>query len=130
MRRCRWARILGRCRIDFPSWPGLTRPSTPSFAAPRTWMPGTSPGMTRLRQLLPRLTRRTRVLDDRSEQLPALTVELHHLHLLVDAIVVRPGADLDAGQREARRVALDAGDLLHDVLTGQIVAALLQDLHQ
>src|SRR5580692_1433806 len=29
-----------------PSWPGLSRPSTSFFAA-KTWMPGTSPGMTR-----------------------------------------------------------------------------------
>ena len=44
-----------------------------------------------------RLTRRTRILHDRAEQLPAFAVELHHLHLLVDAVVVRPGVDLDAG---------------------------------
>jgi hypothetical protein len=31
--------------IFYPSWPGLTRPSTSSFAA-KTWMPGTRPGMT------------------------------------------------------------------------------------
>ena len=30
-----------------------------------------------------------RILDDRAEQLPTLAVELHHLHLLVDAIVGR-----------------------------------------
>jgi len=31
-----------------PSWPGLSRPSTPflQFIRSKTWMPGTSPGMT------------------------------------------------------------------------------------
>jgi hypothetical protein len=30
-----------------PSWPGLSRPSTSFLQQPRkTWMPGTSPGMT------------------------------------------------------------------------------------
>ena len=30
----------------FQSWPGLSRPSTPSCAAAKAWMPGTRPGMT------------------------------------------------------------------------------------
>src|SRR5271166_552881 len=30
-----------------PSWPCLSRPSTPSWPENKTWMPGTSPGMTR-----------------------------------------------------------------------------------
>jgi hypothetical protein len=46
------------------------------------------------------LTRRTRVLQDRAEHLPALAVELHHLKLLVDAVVSRRGVDLDTGQSE------------------------------
>src|SRR5437879_12883980 len=35
--------------LPLPSWPGLSRPST-SLAIPtlKTWMPGTSPGMTKL----------------------------------------------------------------------------------
>ena len=35
--------------LNKPSWPGLSRPST-SFATNKrkTWMPGTSPGMTRV----------------------------------------------------------------------------------
>jgi hypothetical protein len=28
--------------LSQPSWPGLSRPSTPCFAARKTWMPGTS----------------------------------------------------------------------------------------
>src|SRR4051794_13611766 len=33
------------------SWPGLSRPSTSFVAGPRTWMPGTRPGMTMLRSV-------------------------------------------------------------------------------
>ncbi len=29
-----------------PSWPGLSRPST-TFLLPKTWKPGTRPGMTK-----------------------------------------------------------------------------------
>jgi hypothetical protein len=34
--------------LSRPSWPGLSRPSTPLFLADavKTWMPGTRPGMT------------------------------------------------------------------------------------
>jgi hypothetical protein len=33
-----------------PSWPGLSRPSTPSLPTlDKTWMPGTCPGMSNLR---------------------------------------------------------------------------------
>ena len=35
----------GREDISPPSWPGLSRPSTPCLVA-KTWMPGTRPGMT------------------------------------------------------------------------------------
>ena len=45
----RWrsgSRPLIADRIHGSSWPGLTRPSTTSLAAPKTWMPGSSPGMT------------------------------------------------------------------------------------
>src|SRR5205807_7472082 len=42
-------KIKMRARIPItPSWSGLTRPSTSSCFVPRTWMPGTSPGMTTL----------------------------------------------------------------------------------
>ena len=40
-----------------------------------------------------RLARRAGVLEDRAEQFPALAVELHHLQLLVDAVIVRRGVD-------------------------------------
>ena len=52
------------------------------------------------------LTGRAGILDDRAEQLPALAVELHHLHLLVDAVIGRRGVGHHAGQRQA------AGDVL------------------
>ena len=43
------AAAQGGVRFSQPSWPGLTRPSTTYFLnAQRTWMPGTSPGMTEL----------------------------------------------------------------------------------
>jgi hypothetical protein len=44
-----------------------------------------------------RLTRQSRILQDRAEHLPALAVEPHHLELLVDAVVGRRGVDFDPG---------------------------------
>src|SRR5690348_9691113 len=36
--------------MNFLSWPGLSRPSTPlGCDDPKTWMPGTRPGMTKMR---------------------------------------------------------------------------------
>src|SRR5262245_39440184 len=70
------------------------------------------------------------VFEDRAEQFPALAVELHHLQLLVDAIVVRRGVGDDARQVQVELDVLEAGRLLHDVLAGQIVAARLQHMDQ
>src|SRR5581483_7519767 len=138
MRCCRSAKRSARFRNNSTSsWPGLTRPSTFSFQrVPKTWMPGTRPGMTSFvrggvapyRQAV--LARSTRVLEDRAEQLPALAVELHHLQLLVDAIVLGRGVVDDARQREIELDVLQAGRLLHDVLAGQVVAAGLQHMDQ
>src|SRR5215204_7674910 len=61
------------------------------------------------------LTAWSAILDDRAEQFPALAVELHHLHLLVDAVVGRRGVGDHAGQRQAADEVLQAGRLLHDV---------------
>ena len=47
------------------------------------------------------LAPRSGILDDRAEQLPALAVEPHHLHLLVDAVVGWRGIGDHAGQRQA-----------------------------
>src|SRR5581483_3394754 len=44
---------------DISSWPGLTRPSTTfSPAAPKTWMPGSRPGMTSFLHCFRRARRR------------------------------------------------------------------------
>src|SRR4051812_38183703 len=43
------------CSCTFlSSWPGLTGPSTSSFASVKTWMPGTRPRMTAIISLNPR----------------------------------------------------------------------------
>ena len=55
------------------------------------------------------------VLDDRAEQLPALAVELHHLHLLVDAVIGRRRMGGYAGQRQAAGEVLQTGRLPLDV---------------
>ena len=67
--------------------------------------------------------------DHVAEQLPGLAVEPHQLHLLDREVVVGAGVDLDAGQHQVGVEVLQAGRLLHHVLTGEIVAALLQHLH-
>ena len=46
------------------------------------------------------LARRAGVLEDRAEHFPALAVELHHLQLLVDAVIVRRGVADDAGMKK------------------------------
>src|SRR5207237_10817124 len=48
-------------------------------------------------QSLRSLTRSACVLEDRAKQPPALAIELHHLKLLVDAIVGRRGVERTAG---------------------------------
>src|SRR5260370_15111669 len=65
------------------------------------------------------LTRRSGILDDRAEQLPALAVELHHLHLLVDAIVVRPRRARHAVQRQAGDQVRQAGRVPPQVFAGE-----------
>src|SRR3954453_15633970 len=76
------------------------------------------------------LAGRAGVLDDRAEQLPALAVELHHLHLLVYALVGRGRIRDHAGQGEAADEVLQIRGLPHHVFTREIVAALTQDMHQ
>ena len=48
----------------------------------------------------------------------------------IGAKSVGAGVDLDAGQQHVGREILQVRRLLHDVLAGEIVAALLQHLHQ
>src|SRR3982751_348909 len=56
------------------------------------------------------------VHENRPKAFPALAVELHHLQLLVDAIVVRRGIADDSRQRKIELDILEIGGLLHDVL--------------
>src|SRR4249920_3883061 len=42
-------------RQAYPSWPGLSRPSTSCLGEPKTWMPGSSPGMTKRESQLQRM---------------------------------------------------------------------------
>src|SRR4051794_40700946 len=103
----------------------------PSYKSKKIGGPGGPPiasSADRSRQALP-LACRTLVFEDRAEQLPALAVELHHLQLLVDAIIVRSGVGKDARQRQIELDILQAGRLLHDVLAGEIVAAHLEDMN-
>src|SRR5262249_39962852 len=63
---------------------------------------------------------------DGAKQLKALAVEPLHLQLLDWRKVVRPRVYLDARQEHVEFKILETRGLLHDVLAGQIVAALLQ----
>src|SRR5262245_43310783 len=112
MRCCRSARLLARCRSSPQKQIG--GPEGPPIAF----------------QVSFGLARRTRIFHDRAEQFPALAVELHHLKLLVDAVVVGTGVDLHAGQAEIEHDVLQISSLLHDVLAREIVTTLLEDLHQ
>ena len=71
-----------------------------------------------------------RIRDDRPEGLPVLAVELHHLQLLVDAVVGRRGRDRNSRQQQIELDIVQAGGLLQHVLAGQLVAALLEHLNQ
>ena len=68
--------------------------------------------------------------DDRPESLPALAVKLHHLQLLVDAIVVRRGCDGDSRQQQIELHIAEMGGLLQHVLAGKVVTALFQNVNQ
>src|SRR6476660_5794343 len=67
--------------------------------------------------------------DDVAEQVPFLALEPHHLKLLDRGEVGRCGADRHAGQQGVGRKALQARRLLHDVFTGEVIAAHFQHLH-
>src|ERR1700744_2656605 len=68
--------------------------------------------------------------DDLAEQVPLLALEAHHLELADRREVGRRGVDLDARQQRVGLEILQARRLLHHVLAREIVAALLQHLHQ
>src|ERR1700736_2488804 len=67
--------------------------------------------------------------DDIAEQHPALALELHQLKLADRGEVGRRSVDADAGQQHLGAEVLEVSGLLHDVFTGQVVAALFQYLN-
>src|ERR1700682_2702573 len=67
--------------------------------------------------------------DDRSEQVPLLALETHHLKLFDRIEVGRAGVDLHARQQGVEVEVLEARGLFHDVVAGQVVACLLQHLY-
>src|SRR5260370_7274940 len=68
--------------------------------------------------------------DDVAEQLPLLTLEPLQLKLADRGEIGWAGVDRNAGQQDFGAEILEACRLLHDVLAGEIVAALLQHLNQ
>src|SRR3954468_2318383 len=80
--------------------------------------------------LFPRSHASDLAVQDRTERLECLALELTHLHLLDRVEVRRAGVDLDARQRHPGFEILQASGLGHDILAREIVAALLQHLHQ
>ena len=65
-----------------------------------------------------------------AEELPLLSIEAHHLHLLDGEVILRPGVDGDARKEEVGLEVLHTRRLLHDVFARQFAAALPQHLHQ
>src|SRR3954453_689259 len=57
---------------------------------------------------------------------PVVAVELEHIAVLDRAEILRRGVERDAGHQQRQRHVLQIGRLRHDVLTRQIVLALLQ----
>src|SRR5882672_4707778 len=64
--------------------------------------------------------------DDLAKAFPGLALELHELQLRERSEIGGAGVRLDAGQQTAEFKVLDARGLLHDVFTGEVVAAVLQ----
>src|SRR3954469_25676271 len=97
-----------------------------------SWLP--SSGMSLIKPTLRRLLFVPRALlvraDYLAEQLVFLAVEALQLNRLQGRVVVRPGGDGDAGEQRIDAKALHRRGLLHDVLAGQVVAALLEHLHE
>src|SRR6266571_5255261 len=68
--------------------------------------------------------------DHLSERLKALALETLHFHRLDRIEIGGAGVDLDALDYHRQLETLNTCSLLHDVGAGQVVAALLQDVHQ
>src|SRR5258707_3630630 len=71
-----------------------------------------------------------RAVQHRADGFPAFAVEPLDLHLLDRIEVRRAGVDLDAGQQHGKLEILQICCLLHHVLAGEVVAALLEHLRQ
>jgi hypothetical protein len=68
-------------------------------------------------------------VEDRSEQLPVLAAEFHHLHLLDRIEIRRRGLDADSRDIGVN-LEIHVRDHLQDILAREIVAAALQHLDQ
>jgi hypothetical protein len=68
--------------------------------------------------------------EEVAEQVPVASVEANRLHLLDRTVVRWAGVDADTGQQQREFQIVQIGGFVHDVFTRQIVAALLEDLHQ
>ena len=67
---------------------------------------------------------------DRAEQFPALALEALHLQLLDWEEVVRAGVDRDARQQHPEFQVFQARGLYHHVFAREVIAAVLEHLHQ
>src|SRR5207249_12141108 len=78
----------------------------------------------------PRYTLLLAGVVDLAEERPALPVEPRELLLLDRVEVRRTRVDFDSRQEQRQREILDVRRLPHDVLAREVVAALLEDVHQ
>src|ERR1700730_9539592 len=68
--------------------------------------------------------------DDAAEQHPALAIEALQLHLPDRVKIAGAGADENSRQHHRQLQILEVLGLPHDVLAGEVIAALSQHLHQ
>src|SRR5216684_8732199 len=68
--------------------------------------------------------------DDAAEQHPAFTIEALQLHLPDRVKIAGAGADENSRQHHRQLQIPEVLGLPHDVLPGEVVAALLQHVHQ
>ena len=67
--------------------------------------------------------------DHLPEPHPLLSIELLQLDLFDDVVIGTAGVHADAWQQQRQLEVLEIGRLVHDVLAGEVVAALSEDLH-
>src|SRR5260370_30285987 len=128
--------VVGRCRsygsLGFPrrTCPAIDRRPVNSFTLAKMKMPHSA--RRGMRQIASNFLEWNLALfprHHRSEQLPALAREAHHLQLLERREIGRAGLDPGSGQIHAD-LEVQVGRLPHDVFAGEVVAALSQDLLQ